>query len=89
MTGENLMTQNIVWSKENCPYCVQAKRLLTLRGVEFEERNISGGSWSKDQLLEMVPMARTVPQIFIGGEHIGGFDALVDYYKTLEQKETK
>ncbi len=65
----------IVWSKDNCPYCVQAKTLLTQKGIEFEERKIGDG-WTKDQLLEAVPNARTVPQIFLDNELVGGFTEL-------------
>ncbi len=65
----------IVWSKDNCPYCVQAKTLLTQKGIEFEERKIGDG-WTKEQLLEAVPNARTVPQIFLNDELVGGFTEL-------------
>jgi glutaredoxin 3 len=64
-----------VWSKDNCPYCVQAKALLNQKGIVFEERKIGDG-WTKDQLLEAVPNARTVPQIFLDGELVGGFTEL-------------
>jgi glutaredoxin len=64
-----------VWSKDNCPYCVQAKALLNKKGIEFEERKIGDG-WTKEQLLEAVPNARTVPQIFLDGELVGGFTEL-------------
>jgi glutaredoxin len=66
----------IVWSKENCPYCVQAKQLLDSKGISYEERNISGDNWTKEQLLESVPTARTLPQIFLHGEYVGGFTEL-------------
>lgn len=66
----------IVWSKDACPYCVQAKNLLQLKGIEFEERNITQGTWTKEQLLESVPNARTLPQIFVDGELVGGFNEL-------------
>ena len=65
----------IVWSKDNCPYCVQAKALLNQKNIEFEERKIGDG-WTKDQLLEAVPHARTVPQIFLDGDLVGGFTEL-------------
>lgn len=65
----------IVWSKNQCPYCDQAKALLKMKGIEFEERNINNG-WTKEQLLEAVPTARTVPQIFLGEELVGGFTEL-------------
>jgi glutaredoxin 3 len=65
----------IVWSKDQCPYCVQAKALLESKGIEYEERNINNG-WDKDDLLEAVPTARSVPQIFLDEEYIGGFTEL-------------
>lgn len=65
----------IVWSKYNCPYCEQAKSLLKMKGIEFEERKIGDG-YTKEDLLEAVPTARTVPQIFLDEELVGGFDDL-------------
>jgi glutaredoxin len=65
----------VVWSKSNCAFCVQAKKLLETRGIEFEERSIGQG-WTKEQLLEAVPTARTVPQIFLDDQLIGGFAEL-------------
>ena len=74
------MTKAIVWSKDYCPYCDQAKNLLKIKGIEYEERNITQGEWTKEQLLEAVPGARTVPQIFIDGKLIGTFDNLKIYF---------
>ena len=65
----------IVWSKYHCPFCDQAKALLTSKGIQFEERKIGDG-YTKEELLEAVPNARTVPQIFLDGELIGGFTEL-------------
>jgi len=65
----------IVWSKENCPYCLQAKALLDSKKIEYEERNIMH-DWTREQLLEAVPTARTLPQIFLDEQHIGGFTEL-------------
>ena len=65
----------IVWSKDQCPYCVQAKALLESRSIEYEERNVSK-DWTKEQLLEAVPTARTLPQIFLDQEYVGGFTEL-------------
>ncbi len=64
-----------VWSKYNCPYCDQAKALLKMKGIEFEEKKIGDG-YTKEDLLEAVPTARTVPQIFLGEELVGGFTEL-------------
>jgi glutaredoxin len=65
----------IVWSKYNCPYCDQAKALLKMKGIPFEEKKIGDG-YTKEDLLEAVPTARTVPQIFLDEELIGGFTEL-------------
>ena len=65
----------IVWSKDQCSFCVQAKNLLNSKNIEYEERNINEG-YTKEQLLEVVPNARTLPQIFIDDKLIGGFTEL-------------
>jgi glutaredoxin len=74
----------IVWSKDYCPYCDQAKNLLKIKGIEYEERNVTGGEWTKEQLLEAVPGARTVPQVFIDGKLIGTYEHLKKYFDTQE-----
>jgi glutaredoxin len=65
----------VVWSKDACPFCDQAKGLLKMKGIEFEEHRIGHG-YTKEDLLEAVPTARTVPQIFLDGNLIGGFTEL-------------
>ena len=69
------MTRAVVWSKDGCSHCVQAKNLLQSQGIEYEERNINEG-YTKEQLLEVVPNARTLSQIFIDDKLIGGFTEL-------------
>mgnify|MGYP006268249589 FL=1 len=69
----------IVWSKNHCPYCDQAKNLLKMKGIEFEERNINK-DYTREQLLEAVPNARTVPQIFLDENLVGGFTELKKYF---------
>ena len=69
------MQKAIIWSKTNCSYCDQAKQLLTMKGIVFEERKI-GSEWTKEQLLEAVPTARAVPQIFLDDQYVGGFTEL-------------
>lgn len=71
----------IVWSKDHCPYCDQAKALLTQRNIAYEERKIGHG-YTRENLLEAVPNARTVPQIIINNQLVGGFTELRTY---LEQ----
>jgi len=75
----------IVWSKDQCPYCDQAKALLKSRNIEFEERNVSQ-DWTREQLLEAVPTARTVPQIFLNEELVGGFNELRTHLTTESTK---
>jgi glutaredoxin len=68
----------IVWSKDNCTFCDQAKALLEQRNIEYEERKIGHG-YTREDLLESVPTARTVPQIFVNNNHVGGFTELRKY----------
>lgn len=72
---KGLNMKAVVWSKYHCPYCDQAKALLTQRGIAFEEKKIGDG-YTREDLLEAVPNARTVPQIFIDETLIGGFNEL-------------
>lgn len=72
----------VIWSKYHCPYCDQAKALMTQKGIKFEEKKIGDG-YTREELLEAVPNARTVPQIFLDGKLVGGFTELK---KLLEQE---
>jgi glutaredoxin 3 len=56
-----------------------AKTLLKNKGIVFEERMI-GVDWTREQLLESIPQARTVPQIILNGEYIGGYDQLKAHF---------
>lgn len=73
----------IIWSKYQCPYCDQAKALLIQKRIQFEERKIGDG-WTKEDLLEAVPTARTVPQIFLDGELVGGFQELKKRFENAD-----
>jgi glutaredoxin-related protein len=59
-----------------------AKALLNQKNIPFEERKIGEG-YTKEQLLESVPHARTVPQIFLDGALVGGFDELRKHFNTV------
>jgi glutaredoxin 3 len=65
----------VVWSKYNCTFCDQAKLLLGQREIAFEEKKIGDG-YTREELLEEIPTARTVPQIIVDGKVIGGFNEL-------------
>jgi glutaredoxin 3 len=70
----------VVWSKYHCPQCDQAKALLSQKGIPFEECKIGDG-YTREELLEAVPTARAVPQIFIDNEYVG---SLTELKKRLE-----
>ena len=72
----------IIWSKYHCPYCDQAKALLTHKGIQFEEKKIGDG-YTKEELLEAIPTARTVPQIFLDDNYIGGFTELKKHFEKV------
>jgi len=65
-----------VYSTTWCPSCVHAKRLLSDRGLEYEEINIDEKGWSRDDLFELTG-GRTVPQIVIDEKPVGGYNDLV------------
>ena len=69
----------VVWSKPDCPFCTQATQYLEAKGIEVEERKIGSG-FSKEDLLEAVPTARSVPQIFLDETYIGGFSDLRQHF---------
>jgi len=72
----------VVWSKDQCGNCVMAKNLLRNEGVEYEERNISQGPWTREQLLAAVPNARTLPQVILDDNLIGGYEQLKKYFES-------
>lgn len=74
----------VIWSKPNCTYCDQAKNLVKSKNIEFEERMIGNG-YTKEQLLDVVPNARSVPCIFVDDVYIGGFNEL----RTILQETDK
>ena len=74
-----MMTKAIVWSNVGCHFCEMAKTLLKQKGIEYEERNIAK-DWKTEQLLEAVPNARTVPQIFVDDKYIGDYNKLVEFF---------
>ena len=73
----------VVWSKPACAYCTKAKSLLKNKGKAYEEKNIAEGHNIQD-LLEMVPNARTMPQIWLDEQHIGGYYELEAKLKEKE-----
>jgi len=66
----------IVYSTPFCGYCGAAKRLLTDKGAEYTEIDVMFDPEQRRKMIEESGGRRTVPQIFIDGRHIGGFDDL-------------
>ena len=66
----------IVYTTNYCPYCVKAKQLLLKKGVEFEEVDLTDDDAARMKLVEKSGGRKTVPQIFINNQHIGGCDDL-------------
>ena len=69
------MTRAIIWTKYNCAYCGQARASLEHLAIVHEGPKIGGG-YTREDLLEAVPTARTVPQIFLDDQLIGGYTQL-------------
>ena len=65
-----------IYTKFGCPYCARAKALLGQKGVEYEEYEINAVPGKRDEMLGRSNGRHTVPQIFIDGRHVGGFDDL-------------
>ena len=65
-----------IYTKFGCGYCYRAKTLLEGKGIAFDEYDITLGGPKRDEMLERVPGAVTVPQILIDGKPVGGADDL-------------
>ncbi|MBP8070811.1 MAG: glutaredoxin 3 [Acinetobacter sp.] len=71
-----MTAQVTVYSTNMCPYCVRAKQLLERKGIEYKEVNLSTEAPEVRVELMQRTKHRTVPQIFIKDQFIGGFDQL-------------
>ena len=65
-----------IYSSMYCPFCHRAKRLLGMKGVQFEEIDVDTNPERRAEMVKRAEGRRTVPQIFIGGRHVGGSDDL-------------
>jgi glutaredoxin 3 len=70
------MTLVTIYTTAFCGYCGSAKRLLTQKGVEYKEIDVSYDPAGREEMMHKAGGRRTVPQIFIGDRHIGGSDDL-------------
>ncbi|MDD1415347.1 glutaredoxin 3 [Dolichospermum sp. ST_con] len=65
-----------IYTWQTCPYCIRAKMLLWWKGVNFTEYKIDGDETARANMAERANSRRSVPQIFINNQHIGGCDDL-------------
>ena len=66
-----------IYTKSSCSYCYRAKRLLDSKGLSYDEHAVDFGGPLRLEMIERAGGRTTVPQIFIGGRHVGGCDDLV------------
>lgn len=72
------MAEVEIYTRATCGYCIRAKRLLAMRGVDYKEIPIDRDQNSRAEMIERAQGRTTVPQIFIDGQHIGGCDDLFE-----------
>lgn len=65
-----------VYTTSYCPYCIRAKSLLKSKGVAFEEIDVTRDSALREKMIELSGGRRSVPEIFINGKIVGGYDEL-------------
>ena len=70
------MSKVQIYTTPICPYCVRAKALLGKKGVPVEEIDVLSNDAARQEMLSKSNGMRTVPQIFVGDTHVGGYDQL-------------
>lgn len=70
-----------IYTKTDCNYCVRAKELFKKKNVEYREF-ILGTDFDKEDLLVKAPYARSVPQIWLDGNYIGGYTELAAFFNS-------
>jgi glutaredoxin len=76
-----------IWGKPMCPFCDKAKALCEMRKLDYKYYTL-GVDYTREELLEMFPDARTVPQIKVQGVSIGGYDKLGNYLEETNYNGT-
>jgi glutaredoxin 3 len=79
------MPEILIYTTNICPYCLMAKRLLDKKGLTYTEINVDAEPGLREEMMRKTNR-RTVPQIYIGDYHVGGFDELhaLDQQKKLD-----
>ncbi len=73
---EKIKANTEIYTWQTCPFCIKAKLLLWWKGVDFTEYKIDGDNQAREKMAERANGKRTLPQIFINDNHIGGCDEL-------------
>jgi glutaredoxin 3 len=71
------MSAVTIYTTESCVFCLRAKDYLRARGVAYEEVDVTGDDAARANLVERANGSRTVPQIFVGDVHVGGYTDMV------------
>ena len=70
------MAEVVIYSSDYCPFCMRAKQLLASKGVDFQEICVDGEPAVRAEMTRLAGGRTSVPQIWIGGTHVGGCDEL-------------
>ena len=73
---QNIKADVEIYTWQTCPFCIRAKLLLWWKGVNFTEYKIDGDETAREKMAQRSSGKRSVPQIFVNNQHIGGCDDL-------------
>lgn len=74
-----MQKNSVVWTQDSCQYCEMVKSILKRAGYTIEEKKIDGITVTKKDLFNILPSVRSVPQVFINNNHIGGYKEVRAY----------
>ncbi len=83
------MNEVLIYTKNSCLHCFTAKELLKKKGIEYQEIDITNSTEKIDDLSNKTGGMRTVPQIFVNGTHLGGYNELLNYCNNFEHNKEK
>ena len=76
-----------IWGKPACPSCLKAKAMCEKYQLKYEYKEL-GTDFTREQVFEEFPTARTFPQIIIGGNKVGGYEAMLAYLEDTNYNGT-
>ena len=82
------MDNVLIYTKENCHFCVKAKQLLNMKGINFTE-SVVGKDMLREEFMSMYPEVKTVPLIFIDEQKVGSYEDLREYFDNQPQLLTE